>query len=491
MTGENTQERVGGLRTTDAKGRWVLLATVAASAMALLDATAVNLALPRIGEELGATFGDLQWIVNGYTLALASLILLGGSLGDRLGRRRVFLVGAAWFTLASVACALAPTPILLIAARVLQGIGAALLTPGSLSILQASFEPSDRPKAIGIWSGFTGVGAAIGPFLGGWLVDAASWRWIFLINIPLGAVVLWVGRAHIPETKDPEAASELDFPGTLLGIAALALLTLGLTDQQWIVTGGGFAALVAFIVVERARSNALVPMEIFSSRTFSGTNALTLLLYGALGVVFFLLGLVLQGPLGYTPLQAGIATVPITILMLALSARAGVLGARIGPRIPMTVGPLLVAGAMLLMTRISPDSGYFTGVFPAVVLFGLGLVLTVAPLTATALGSVADRHAGVASGVNNAIARTGQLLAVAAIPAIAGFAADQEVGHEQLLAGFDRVLWAAAAAIIVGAVIAWLTVGKERESTDHGEPGHECYHCGVSGPPPRLHSEAR
>ncbi len=463
--------------------------------MALLDATAVNLALPRIGEELGATFGDLQWIVNGYTLALASLILLGGSLGDRLGRRRVFLVGAAWFTLASVACALAPTPILLIAARVLQGVGAALLTPGSLSILQASFEPSDRPKAIGIWSGFTGVGAAIGPFLGGWLVEAASWRWIFLINIPLGAVVLWVGRAHIPETKDPEAASELDFPGTLLGIAALALLTLGLTDQQWVVTGGGFAALVAFIVVERARSNALVPMEIFSSRTFSGTNALTLLLYGAMGVVFFMLGLVLQGPLGYTPLQAGIATVPITILMLALSARAGVLGARIGPRIPMTVGPLLVAGAMLLMTRISPDSGYFTGVFPAVVLFGLGLVLTVAPLTATALGSVADRHAGVASGVNNAIARTGQLLAVAAIPAIAGFAADQEVGEEQLLGGFDRVLWAAAAAIIVGAVIAWLTVGirepVDHEAPDHREQDHECYHCGVSGPPPRLQSGAR
>ena len=484
------------MRTTDARGRWVLVATVAASAMALLDATAVNLALPRIGEELGATFGDLQWIVNGYTLALASLILLGGSLGDRLGRRRVFLVGAAWFTLASVACALAPTPILLIAARVLQGVGAALLTPGSLSILQASFEPSDRPKAIGIWSGFTGVGAAIGPFLGGWLVEAASWRWIFLINIPLGAVVLWVGRAHIPETKDPEAASELDFPGTLLGIAALALLTLGLTDQQWIVTGGGFAALVAFILVERARSNALVPMEIFASRTFSGTNAVTLLLYGALGVVFFLLGLVLQGPLGYTPLQAGIATVPITILMLALSARAGVLGARIGPRIPMTVGPLLVAGALLLMTRISPDSGYFTGVFPAVVLFGLGLVLTVAPLTATALGSVADRHAGVASGVNNAIARTGQLLAVAAIPAIAGFAADQEVGDEQLLSGFDRVLWAAAAAIIVGAVIAWLTVGQktepvDHEAPDHREQGHECYHCGVSGPPPRLPSEAR
>ncbi len=339
------------------------------------------------------------------------------------------------------------------------------------------------------------MGAAIGPFLGGWLVEAASWRWIFLINIPLGAVVLWVGRAHIPETRDPEAASELDVPGTLLGIAALALLTLGLTDQQWIVTGGGFAALVAFIVVERARSNALVPMEIFSSRTFSGTNALTLLLYGAMGVVFFLLGLVLQGPLGYTPLQAGVATVPITILMLALSARAGVLGARIGPRIPMTVGPLLVAGAMLLMTRISPDSRYFTGVFPAVVLFGLGLVLTVAPLTATALGSVADRHAGVASGVNNAIARTGQLLAVAAIPAIAGFAADQEVGEEQLLGGFDRVLWAAAAAIIVGAVTAWLTVGHKNEPVDHEAPDHreqdhECYHCGVSGPPPRLRSEA-
>jgi len=291
--------------------------------MAMLDGTVVNLALPRMGEDLDASFTDLQWILNGYTLALAALILLGGGLGDRLGRRRVFLAGAAWFTLASLLCALAPTATFLVIARVLQGIGAALLTPGSLAIIQGSFHRDDRARAIGAWSGLGGVAAAIGPFLGGWLVDAASWRWIFLLNVPLGVAVVVIGRAHVPETRDSEAAGRLDLVGATLGVVALALVTLGLSEQTWLLSGLGVAAMVAFVVFERGHRDPLLPMEVFRSRRFSGTNVVTVLLYGAMAVVFFLLGLVLQGPLGYSPLEAGAATVPITIFMLALSARAG------------------------------------------------------------------------------------------------------------------------------------------------------------------------
>ena len=392
-----------GLRVSEPAGRWVLLATILGSSMAMLDGTVVNLALPRIAEDLDASFTDLQWIMNGYTLALASLILLGGALGDRYGRRRVFLIGAALFTVASLACAVAPSVGALIAARVAQGVAAAMLTPGSLAILQASFEPGERGRAIGTWSGLGGVATAIGPFLGGWLVDAASWRWIFLLNLPLGIAVLAVGTAHVPESRDPDATGRLDLRGAALGALGLAGLTLGLTEQSTWMAVAGAALLVAFVVFEMRVDEPLVPMSMFRSATFSGTNAVTLFLYGALGVTFFMLGLVLQGPLGYTPLQAGAATMPVTLAMLLLSARAGALAERIGPRIPMTAGPLLVAVAMLMLTGVSPGDSYVTAVLPGIVVFGLGLALTVAPLTMTALAAVEDRHAGIASGVNNAV----------------------------------------------------------------------------------------
>lgn len=467
-----------GLHVDEPAGRWVLLATVLGSSMAMLDATVVNLALPRIAEDLDASFTGLQWILNGYTLTLAALILLGGALGDRYGRRRVFLFGAVWFTVASVACAVAPTVPVLSAARVAQGVGAALLSPGSLAILQASFEPRQRGRAIGMWSGLGGVATAVGPFLGGWLVDAASWRWIFLINVPLGVAVVVVGRAHIPETRDPDAGGHLDWLGAALGALGLAALTLGLTERQWIASAAGIGLLVLFVVAERRR-DPLVPLSIFRSRCFSGTNVVTLLLYGALAVVFFLLGLVLQGPLGYSPLQAGLATMPITAAMLLLSARAGALAERIGPRLPMTIGPLLVAVALLLMTRVGPDSDYVSGVLPGIVVFGLGLALTVAPLTATALGAVADEHAGVASGVNNAVARTGSLLAVAAVPIIAGFAPGAEVDAAGLLSGFESVVRVAAVAAAAAAVVSWVTVGSGRLEPAE-QPG---YHCAAGGPP--------
>jgi EmrB/QacA subfamily drug resistance transporter len=471
---------VTGLRFTESRGRWVLVATVLGSSMATLDATVVNLALPSIAADLDASFAGLQWILNGYTLALAALILVGGGLGDRLGRRRMFVTGAAAFTVASVLCAVSMSVPMLIAARVLQGAAAALLTPASLAIIEASFDPADRGRAIGAWSGLGGVATAVGPFLGGWLVDAASWRYIFLINVPLGAVVVTVATRHVPETRDPDATGPIDVLGATLGALALAGLTLGLSEASWPLAIAGVVLLAAFVVVERRTRRPLVPMALFRSPVFSGTNAVTLLLYGALGVVFFLLALVLQGPLGYTPLQAGAATMPITIAMLLFSSRAGALAQRIGPRMPMTVGPLLVAVAMLLLTGIEPSSSYWADVFPGVVVFGLGLSLTVAPLTATALGSVDDEHAGVASGVNNAVARTGQLLAVASIPVVAGFAPGVSAAADELLGGFDRVMRVAAGMAVVAAIVAWLTVRRPPATVERSAK----WHCAVGAPPP-------
>ncbi len=467
------------LRAGEAQGRWVLAATVLGSSMAMLDGTVVNLALPRIAEDLDASFAGLQWILNGYTLALAALILVGGGLGDRYGRRRMFIAGAIAFTLASMLCAVSVSVPMLIGARVLQGVAAAVLTPGSLAIIESSFAPDDRGRAIGTWSGLGGVATAIGPFLGGWLVDAASWRWIFLLNLPLGVAVVAVAARHVPESRDPKATGGFDIAGTVLGALGLAATTLGLTEESWPLAIAGVVLLVAFLVVEHRAETPLVPLGLFSSSTFAGTNVVTFLLSGALGVVFFLLGLVLQGPLGYTPLQAGAATMPITIAMLLLSSRAGQLATRIGPRIPMTVGPGLVAVAMLLLTRIDASSTYVADVLPGVVVFGLGLALTVAPLTATALGAVDDDHAGVASGINNAVARTGQLLAVAAIPIVAGFAPGAAVTNDDLVTGFHTVMRAAAAMAVVAGVVAWLSV------RDRPAPPADTaiWHCAAGGPP--------
>lgn len=472
-----------------ATGRWVLFATVLGSGMAMLDGTVVNLALRRMGEDLDASFAGLQWIVNGYTLSLASLILVGGSLGDRFGRRRIFVIGSAWFTLASIACALAPNVAVLVASRVLQGVGGALLTPGSLAIIQASFDRRDRAKAIGAWSGLGGVATGIGPFLGGWLVDAATWRSIFLINVPLGAAVVAVAVRHVPETRDDtNAGGRIDVLGAVLAVGALAAVSYGLTEQLWVVFGLGVAFAVAFVVVERRVHTPMLPMDVFRSRQFSATNIVTFLLYGALAVSLFLLGLVLQGPLGYSPLLAGAATTPITILMLVFSAEAGALAQRIGPRLPMSLGPLICAAGLGLMTRVSPGSTYITSVLPAIVVFGIGLTFTVAPLTTTALGAVDARLAGVASGVNNAVARTGQLVAVAAVPLLAGFMPGVDVGGDELVDGFHRLLWIGAALTLASAVVSFLTVRNVSPAAapEIVEPQRQ-FHCSTSGPPAVAH----
>ncbi|HET8987988.1 MAG TPA: MFS transporter, partial [Humibacillus sp.] len=408
-------------------GHLVVTAAVLGSGMVMLDGTVVNVALVRIGADLGASMADLQWITNGYLLALASLILLGGSLGDRYGRRRVFVIGVVWFTAASVACGLAQTSGQLIVARVLQGVGGALLTPGSLALIQASFRREDRGAAIGAWSGLGGVAAAVGPFVGGWLVEYASWRWAFLLNVPLGVATVWVAQVSVPESRDEGASHRFDVVGAVLATAALGLTTFALiqhaslgTGLALAVCGLGVAAAAAFVAVERSSTHPLVPLALFASRQFSAANGMTLLVYAALGALFFFLTLQLQTVLGYGPLPAGLATLPITVLMLLLAARGGALAARIGPRLPMTVGPLVCAVGAALLAGVDAGSSYWTAVLPGVTVFGLGLTLLVAPLTATVLDAAADRYAGVASGVNNAVARAGSLLAVAALPALLG-----------------------------------------------------------------------
>ncbi|MBI5090566.1 MAG: MFS transporter [Actinobacteria bacterium] len=472
-----------------ASGRWVLLGTVLGSGIASLDATVVNIALPRLGDDLDADFAGLQWVLTGYTLALASLILVGGSLGDRFGRRRVFSIGVVWFAAASLVCGIAPSVELLVAARMLQGVGAALLTPGSLAIIQASFHPDERAKAIGAWSGLGGVTTAIGPFVGGYLVDVASWRWIFLLNLPLAVVVLWVTARHVPETRSPPDGARLDVAGAVLGAAGLAATTWGLVERSWPSGIAGVALLAAFVVVESRTASPMLPLHIFRSRQFSATNVTTFFVYAGLAMVFFMLGLVLQLALGYSPIEAGAATFPLTAIMLIFSSKAGALAQRIGPRWPMTVGPLCIAGGLLLMIRIEPGRSYAAAVLPAVLVFAGGLALTVAPLTATVLAAADADHAGIASGVNNAVARVGGLLAVAAVPLVAGFAPGSSVTGATLVDGFHTALWWAAGVVALGGVVAWANVRSSVLATataDDPVPVDQRrsrYHCAPDAPP--------
>ncbi|HET6482027.1 MAG TPA: MFS transporter, partial [Actinoplanes sp.] len=441
--------------------------TVLGSSLAFIDSTVVNIALPEIGRDLDSSAAGLQWTINGYSLSLAALILLGGSLGDRYGRKRIFMIGVAWFAIASLLCGLSPTIETLIFARVLQGIGGALLTPGALAILEASFAPADRSKAIGAWSGLGGIGGALGPFLGGWLVDVGDWRYIFLINVPLAALVLWVTHRHVPESRNPAAAQRIDVVGVVTGALGLAGLTYGFTAWPahgpgapvvFVSLAVGVAALVAFVLVERRSPHPMLPVRIFKNRAFSGANLVTFLVYAANGGVFFLFVINLQVVAGYSPLRSGIALLPTTALMLLLSARSGELAQRIGPRIPMTVGPLICAVALVLMSRIGADAPYWSSVLPAVVVFGLGLSLLVAPLTATALGALDDRYAGVASGVNNAVARAAGLLAVAVLPLVAGLGSGNLTDPAQLHPVYRNTMLICAGLMVGGSVLAWLLV---------------------------------
>ncbi|MFE6226792.1 MFS transporter [Streptomyces sp. NPDC057854] len=469
------------VRMASGTGRWIVFTTVLGSGMALLDSTVVNVALPHIGADLGADLAVLQWTVNAYMLTLAGLILLGGSLGDRYGRRRVFVVGVVWFAVASLLCGLAPNAGVLIAARALQGVGGALLTPGSLALIQASFHPDDRARAVGLWSGFGGVGAAVGPFVGGWLVDGPGWRWVFLLNVPLAALCVPVALRHVPESRDETAHGRFDVLGAVLGAAALGLVTYALIDGVWWPAVAGAVAGVAFVAVERRRGEAaMVPPAIFRSRLFTAVNLVTLCVYAAFGGFFFLAVIQLQVVSGYSALAAGTALLPTTVLMLLLSARAGELGDRIGPRVPLTVGPLLCAAGMLLMTRAGADASYVRDVLPALLVLGLGMTALVAPLTATVLASVEVSRAGLASGVNNAAARAAGLVAVAALPLLTGMGPEAYRSAAEFDATFDRAMPICAGVLVAGAVLAWTTMRTPAAPGCHPE----CRtHCGVSAPP--------
>ncbi|WP_221280406.1 MFS transporter [Prescottella equi] len=471
------------LQLKSPRGRWVVAATVLGSSLAMLDGTVVNVALPRIGEDLGAEVAGLQWVLSGYTLTLASLILFGGALGDRVGRRRVFVWGTVWFAGASALCALAPNVTILVAARLLQGVGAALLTPGSLAIISASFDEEDQGAAIGLWSGLGGVAAAVGPLLGGWLVEVAGWRSVFLINLPLAVAVVWVSARHVPETRDPHPPERLDVLGSALAALALGALTYGLIETAVWAVIAGLVLMAAFVVVERRSRYALVPGSLFASRVFVAANLVTLAVYAALGGVFFLLLLQLQIVSGYSPLAAGVASLPITILMLLLSSRAGRWAQIHGPRIPMTVGPLLGAGGLLLMLRIGPGASYPTQVLPAVLVFGLGLSALVAPLTAAVLGSVSSDQAGIASGVNNAVARTSQLLAVAALPALAGIGADALADPAAFASGFRVAMLICAGLLLIGGVLSAVMIPRKAAAEETAGESVACQpHCDVTAP---------
>ncbi|MFC4123896.1 MFS transporter [Nocardia rhizosphaerae] len=469
------------VRLKSATGRWILLATILGSSMASLDATVVSVALPRIGESLHTDVAGLQWTVNGYTLTLASFILLGGSLGDRLGRRRVFVWGIVGFALTSLLCAVAVNIEMLVLARLLQGVAGALLTPGSLALISASIDERDQGSAIGLWSGLGGVAGALGPLLGGGLIDLVGWRAIFLLNVPLALVVAVVAIRSVPESRDPAAPTRIDVPGAVIVAVALGALTLGLIETRPTLIGVGVAGLACFVLVELRSPNPLVPPSLFASRVFTVANLVTLFVYAALGGVFFLLVLQLQLVAGYSPMASGAASLPVTLLMLVLSAPAGRWAQRHGPRLPMTVGPLLAAVGVFALQRVGAEANYLTDVLPGVVVFGLGLAIMVAPLTGAVLAAVPSADAGIASGVNNAVARTAQLLAVAALPGIAGLSG--AFGDPVAFgAGFDTAMRWCAVLLLIGAVLAGALLRVPRRAPDPERV--DCLpHCaGADGP---------
>jgi EmrB/QacA subfamily drug resistance transporter len=480
----------GGVRLKSGQGRWVLVTAVLGSGIAQLDGTVVNVALPRIGQDLHASLAALQWTLNAYLLTLAGLILLGGSLGDRFGRRRLFVIGTVWFALASAACGFAPNVAVLIGARALQGIGGALLTPGSLALIQATYREGDRSRAVGAWSGLGGVAAAIGPFVGGWLVDGPGWRWVFLINLPVAIVTVGIAVRWVPETRDVEEVGAFDVLGAVLAAATLAALTYALVDApnrgaSWDIVGSAVAAVVLgvlFVWREKRAPMPIMPLDLFRSRMFSSVNVITLCLYAPLLGVFFLLPVQLQISNGYDALQAGLAILPITATMLLLSARSAALAGRIGARLQLTVGPLVAAIGILMLYRVGPGRPYVATLLPALLVQGFGMAAFVAPLTSTVLAAVPVNRAGIASGINNAAARAAGLVAVAALPLAVGLSGTQYSSGPDVHRAFQSATVICAALMALGGVIAWLTVRDPRPGVPCASP--RCtVNCAVPAPP--------
>jgi EmrB/QacA subfamily drug resistance transporter len=496
-------------------GRWVLAATILASSMAFIDGTVVNVALPFLQTNLHATAIGIQWVVEAYSLFLSALLLVGGSLGDRYGRRWIFNIGVVVFALASAASGLAPNIQQLIVARAVQGIGGALLVPGSLALISSSFNEEQRGRAIGTWSGFSAMTTAIGPVLGGWLVEHVSWRAVFFLNVPLAIAVIVISVSRVPESREENQHGPLDWMGAALATLGLGALVYGLIESprlgfsNWLVIvalAGGVLCLALFVLHEARAKNAMVPLRLFRSTDFAGTNLLTLLLYAALGGTFFFFALNLIQVQGYSATAAGAALLPFVVIMFSLSRWSGGLINRFGSRLPLVVGPVIAAAGFALFVLAGVNRNYWTSFFPAVIVLGLGMAITVAPLTTTVMDSVSEEQAGTASGINNAVSRTAGLLAIAVFGVVILYAFSHKLGvqlselgideqlknavyeqrvrlagievpntinaatHEQLkqivaasfVSGFRLIMLFSAALALASAFSSWLLVGKSR-----------------------------
>ena len=442
--------------------RWTLVACVLASSLSFVEGSVLSVALPAIRASYGAGAQQVQWVVNAYLLPLSALLLLGGALGDHFGRKRLLIIGTSIFAVTSLVCALAPSLPILLCARAAQGVGAALLLPNSLALLNAAFQGEKRGRAVGIWAAAGAAAAAIAPLIGGWLVGTVGWPAIFYINLPLALGAIAIAARFVAESRE-RGAGRTDYAGALLATAGLGGLTYALTlwsatrhfsGEAAVALGVGAVALLGFLWNEHRRgSRAMMPLELFEGRCFSGLNLLTFLLYGAFGAAMLLIPYVLISSGGYSPVQAGLAMLPLPVLMTTLSPFMGSLAARIGPRLPLSIGPLIVGAGMMLARFVHPDSSYWAGAFPMILVMAAGMTIAVAPLTSSVLGSVEEQHVAMASGFNSAVARTGGLIATALLGAVLASKG------EALFGGFHMAMYVSAAVAALGSVVALTMLG--------------------------------